>query len=366
MKSIAVALIIVACTAATALADGKMFWREKVPPKIPYQRALILYRDGTETLVLQSRYEIPKTGEKTKLGWVVPVPAVPEIASMPAETARHMFMYLSMNSRPRETRIGAMLFGALFLGVAGISLITLLLCLVSFVVPMPSWFKHNRGRLARYSMFGLLLCLLAGVLLPSLASARGSFGVDVITEQRVGIYDVRVVRSDDANGLISWLNTNSFSFAEQDAATFDSYVSKGWCFVVAIINPTAHQKEGEIVAEGLAAPLILRFPHASPIYPLALTGTGGYETEILIYFASERKMSAGGSLTLRYAGPMYDGNIKILSRAVEPGDFFGPDVMEYPYLCKFKDRLIPAQMNQDIVFRAAGDENPYREHVVKW
>jgi hypothetical protein len=124
MKWIVIALI-VACTTDTAFADGKMFWREKVPPKIPYQRALILYRDGTETLVLQSRYQIPKTGETTTLGWVVPVPAVPEIASMPADAARHMFTYLSMNSRPRVTRIAPMLLGTLFLGVAGISLITI-------------------------------------------------------------------------------------------------------------------------------------------------------------------------------------------------------------------------------------------------
>jgi hypothetical protein len=365
MKWIAIVLA-VACTTTTALADGKMFWREKVPPKIPYQRALILHRDGIETLVLQSRYEIPKTGEKATIGWVVPVPAVPEIASMPADSARYMFMYLSMNSRPRVTRIGPMLFGGLFLGVAGISLVTLLLCLVSFVVPMPSWFKRNRARLARYSTYGLLLCLLAGVLLPSLASARGSLGVDVIAEQRAGIYDVRVVRSDDTSGLISWLNTNAFSFAEQDAMAFDSYVSNGWCFVVAMINPTAEQKEGEIVAEGLAAPLILRFPHASPVYPLALTGTGGFETEILIYLAAAHKMSADGSMTLRYAGPMHSGNIKILSTAVEPGDFFGSAALEYPYLCKFKDRLTAAQMSHDIVFRAAGDEHPYREHVVKW
>ena len=40
--------------------------------------------------------------------------------------------------------------------------------------------------------------------------------------------------------------------------------------------------------------------------------------------------------------------------------------MEYPYLCKFKDRLTPAQMSQDIVFRAANDDEAYREHVVEW
>lgn len=60
-------------------------------------------------------------------------------------------------------------------------------------------------------------------------------------------------------------------------------------------------------------------------------------------------------MTLRFAGPMHDGNFKMLSTAAEPRDFFGSDAMEYPYLCKFKDRLTPAQMRHDIVFRKSGD-----------
>jgi hypothetical protein len=366
MKEIITAVLILAATTVELMADGKMFWREQIPPKIPYQRALILHRDGTETLVLQSRYEIPKTGERTTVGWVVPVPAVPEIASMPADVARGLFRYLSMVSRPRLTRIGPIVFGAVFLGVGGLSLITLLLCLVSFVVPMPVWFKQNRGKLARYSMWGLFLCCLVMVF-PSLAGASASLGVDMIAEQRVGIYDVRVVRSDDADALISWLNAHEFRFDDQDTAAFDSYVSQGWCFVVAVINPSNDQREQDIVAEGLAAPLILRFPIANPVYPVALTGTGGYETEILIYLASATKMICRERLTLRFAGPMHERNLeRVLAGTTEPANFFDPKGMDYPYLCKFKDRLTPAQMNRDIVFALDEDEAPYREHIVKW
>lgn len=363
MRWLAAALI-VACTTATALADGKMFWREKVPPSIPYQRALILYRDGTETLVLQSRYAIPEAGEKTTLGWVVPVPAVPEIASMPADKASRLFMFLSMSSRPRVTSISTMLLGYLFLAVFAIVSITSLLCIMSFVVPMPSWFKDKRGKAAGLSIICLFLW---GLLLPSLSSARGSPGVDVISEQCVGIYDVRVVRSDDSSELVSWLNSNSFTFSEQDATAFRSYVSNGWCFVVATINPTAEHKDDAIVTEGLAAPLVLRFQHASPVYPLALTSTGGHETEILIYLASAHKMSAGENMTLRYAGPWsLSAALSELYMAAEPKGFFAEDMMEYPFLCKFKANLLPDQMRKDLVFRRADDDAPYREHIVRW
>ncbi len=366
MKRIAVVIVILAATAAQSMADGKMFWREKIPPKIPYQRALILFDEGTETLILQSRYEIPEGDKKSSLGWVVPVPAEPELASMPADMARHMFMYLSMNSRPRVTRISPTVFGFLFLTVAGLSLLTLLLCLLSFFLPLPQRFKENRGRLARYSLWGLLICFVAAIIIPSFASARGSLGVDVIAEQRVGIYDVSVVRSDDAEDLISWLNQNDFKFGDEDTAVFDSYVSKGWCFVVAIINPSVGDDERRIVSEGLAAPLILRFPCANPIYPLALTGTGGFETEILIYLASSTKMTANDRLTLRFAGEMYERNLEMLSVDTDPEGFFDPEKMNYPYLCKFKDRLTPDEMRTDIIFSRAEDDKPYREHIIKW
>jgi hypothetical protein len=365
MRRLAVTALILALTAAQSMADGMMFWREEIPPKIPYQRALILFDKGTETLILQSRYEIPEGDGNSTLGWVVPVPAVPEVASMPADMAWGLFMYLSEYSRPRVTRIAPKVFAVLFVAVTGLSLLTLLVCLLFFVLPLPQRFKENRGRLARYSMWALLISFLIWSF--SFVAARGSLTVDVIAEQRVGIYDVSVVRSDHTEGLIGWLNKNNFKFGDRDRAAFDSYISKGWCFVVAIINPSTGEKEHRIVWEGLAAPLILRFPHTNPTYPVALTGTGGFETEILIYLASSIKMTANDRLTLRFAGEMRKGlSRELLSADIDPEGFFDPKKMNFHYLCKFKDRLTPDRMREDIIFSEAEDDKPYREHIVKW
>ena len=368
MRRIAVTALILASTAAQSMADGMMFWREEIPPKIPYQRALILFDKGTETLILQSRYEIPKGNGNSTLGWVVPVPAVPEVASMPADMAGDLFWYLSQYSQPRVTRIAPKVFAVLFVAVAGLSLLTLLVCLLSFVLPLPQRFKENRGRLARYSMWGLLISFPFIIIRSfSFAAAHGSLGVDVIAEQRVGIYDVSVVRSDNTEGLIGWLNKNDFKFGDRDRAAFDSYISKGWCFVVAIINPSTGEKEPRIALEGLAAPLILRFPHTNPTYPVTLTGTGGFETEIVIYLASSTKMTANDRLTLRFAGEMRKGlSRELLSVDIDPEGFFDPKKMNFPYLCKFKDRLTPDRMREDIIFSEAEDDKPYQEHIVKW
>ncbi|MFA6103684.1 MAG: DUF2330 domain-containing protein [Victivallaceae bacterium] len=364
--NISIFLLLLTMT-AQVMADGKMYWRESVPPKIPYQRALILFKDGTETLVLQSKYEIPKIETKASLGWVVPVPSEPQIASLPADLAKDIFGRLSMNSRPEVTLFGDIIVLVLLLGLVGLSVLTILFCHFSSVVPLPGWFMRNRSKLERLSLYSLLLCFIVGffffILLTPLSASPG---VDVIKEQRVGIYNVKVVKSANSDDLIAWLNKNEFKFGKEDKAGFDSYISRGWCFVVANIKPTQDQKEQEIVSEGLAAPLILRFFHIQPVYPVVLTGTGNHDTEILIYMATSSKMNCGDRLTLRFAGKIGENILNHLAMETEPKDFFKPQDLACSYLCKFRDVLPASKMTQDITFTPASDNTPYQEHIVKW
>jgi len=204
-------------------------------------------------------------------------------------------------------------------------------------------------------------------------SSGVSSGIRMINEHKVGIFDVKVVKSDSSKGLIAWLNENKFNFNASDKKVFDSYIKQGWHFVVANINPGKDQKEDEIVSEGLAAPLILRFATKQPIYPLALTGTGGFKTKILIYFLSDKKMTCGNRLKLRYANERKNNGsiLKQIVLGTEPIGFFDEKEFSeksglYRYLSKFRDTLAPAEMSQDIVFKPAKDNTPYREHIVKW
>ena len=50
MNRLRFAAILLLYFAGTSFADGKIFAREKVPPLIPYQRAIIIHKDGRETL----------------------------------------------------------------------------------------------------------------------------------------------------------------------------------------------------------------------------------------------------------------------------------------------------------------------------
>ena len=310
--------LVLVIPSTSSWADGKFYsfglgqfglGLEKVPPRIPYQRALLLFDGTRETLVLQSKYELPEQAAPTNFGWVVPVPSIPELASMDPERADVLFYFLGRRSAANTTEISTILLvGSVALILVG-SPLTLLLCLLSFFIPGMQFFRRYRAKLAFWAFLALLL-LAIPISVPNYLEAQSSTGVEVLKAQTVGVYDVQIIKSSQSDELIRWLNLNQFSFHDSDEQVFDDYLRRGWCFVVAKINPSAvGNNTPNIAFEGLAAPLIMRFPAKSPIYPLALTSTAGQDTQILLYVASQRKMKTDGRLRLLYAGERDSGGL---------------------------------------------------------
>ena len=60
------------------------------------------------------------------------------------------------------------------------------------------------------------------------------------------------------------------------------------------------------------------------------------------------------------------GRLDFLQYGVSPKDFFDSEALDYPCLCKFKGRLTPEEMSEDIDFAIEPDQTPYREHIVRW
>lgn len=56
-------------------ADGKIFpdIAYKIPPKIPSQKAIIVYKDGIEKLIIESSLD----GQGKEFAWIVPLPTKP-------------------------------------------------------------------------------------------------------------------------------------------------------------------------------------------------------------------------------------------------------------------------------------------------
>lgn len=346
-------VLVLAVISSVAHGDGKFFYREKVPVGVPYQRAVLMFENGKETLILQSKYKTAMAEGENSIAWVVPVPAVPELASMDAEEAKSMFFLLGFHSRPSVFPIMQI---AMSLSI--VALISFL-----FMRALIWLFTKRCKREAKPLAMGtirIIIGLIIGLLLLSiLMPSLGIKGVDVLKAETVGIYDVKVIRGDDAGAVTGWLKDNGFGFEERDSKVFDQYVKKGWCFVTAKINKEVDPGSKEAVSEGLAAPLILRFDSKEAIYPMALTGTTGENTEVLLYTFSDHKMECEERLKLAFFGETRGSFLK-----TEPDEFFHDAKTKLWQMCKFKGTLNPNQMEEDIVFKQAKDDKPYRE--IRW
>jgi hypothetical protein len=51
---------------------------------------------------------------------------------------------------------------------------------------------------------------------------------------------------------------------------------------------------------------------------------------------------------------------------IEPKDFFTGIDMNCGYMCKFRGKLSAAQMKDDLIFKKAPDNEPYRKRIIKW
>jgi hypothetical protein len=345
-------------SAAPLLADGKMYAREKVSTTIPYQRALILFDQGQQTLVLQSHYRIPggTTGSDHPLGWVVPVPAPPDFATMPAQYADWLFHDLDMLAAPDVTLWRNHAIIGLFVG--------------SIVIALGSqflWFlaraAGKRSTLRRVSLASVIVAFATFLSAPMvIRQSKGPGGVEVIKSGKAGIYDVSVLKSETPGELIAWFNRNGFNFSPEDSESIRSHLKRNWCFVVARINPGLATRGGKLID-----PLILHFPTPHPVYPTALTATSGSPTEILIYLMANDPMTTDSALVTKFRGAVQNPQV-LLTRflALDPVDFVERMPLELKHLHKFKATLTPAQMETDIGFRADPAACPYREHIKHW
>jgi hypothetical protein len=366
------AVLLVIC--GQAVADGKFYYvPDRDVPAIPHQRAFILYLGGEETLFLQSKYKVEDSIEGKSLGWVVPVPAEPELASMDPKFAYNIFQSLAWNSMPDVTVQSKVLKEKLIIISFFLTLALLIFSIIarifcySYCVSHPLFAqKHKMGmvivRILPYFSFALVFYSIAA---PNLMRSRLMAGVDILQEERVGVYDAKVIKSDSSEALVAWLNEGGFHFEEKDVKVFDDYVKNGWCFVVA--NLAQNTASREISYEGLAAPLILRFPCEKPIYPLALTGTGGYNTEVLVYLASEEYLKCDEArLELKFAGKFHSSTVNDHFRSCEPEEFFKYDMPPNLNLTKYKGILTPEQMSTDLSFTPTNEDISYQEHITVW
>lgn len=247
-------------------ADGKVFAPGPAKVAIPDQDALIVWRDGVQTLAIETRF----IGPGHDFAWVVPLPAKPEIS--PGTTG--MFPTLRALCSPYVQNKTSGVW-ALFLWVS-----------IGLLIAMT-----GKSVLVRAAAVMLTLALGVLVLLPSLGSVRGGFtpgpAVDELDRKVIGSFDVATVGSADAAALVDWLKQNGFTVSTAAEPVIADYVARGWVFSAAKLR-----REKDTDATSTPHPLVFTFPAKEPVYPLRLTAVDNGDLDVALYVCGPSRASA--------------------------------------------------------------------------
>lgn len=262
MQRIASCLLLLFLPVA-ALADGKVMPPVAYPARItiPDQRALICYTNGTERLVIETRF----TGPGTNFAWVVPLPGQPVIEQATTglfPTLGYLFRPQIVHNVPRY-----------YLGILIFTGIIALLRLA----------KKSAIDIVIYALLTFVFLFLAGALLPVAGSTRkasaiSSEAVSILDRKIVGVFEITTIASPDAKALQAWLLENGFAAPTNAEPVIESYIKDGWMFVAAKVRRDRPDSE-----TSTPHPLSFTFKTDKPVYPLRLTGVDNGPLSVELY-----------------------------------------------------------------------------------
>ncbi len=356
-KRSCLAFIAALALSAATWADGK-YWPEPAypeTPKMPFQRALIAFDNGVETLVVESSFESASPG----VGWVLPLPAEPTklVAADPG-----MLTSLSMSLRPEirhdlhDERVLALLLTVLIAPYA----------LVVMLIRNPA---TRISAIINVAVIDLWLLFL----LSALTTAESSTGpgateeaATVASSQRVGNYDVSVLRAKTPEVLATWLTANGFQpLATGETKVVEDYIADGWCFVCAKLA----RKEG---GAATPHPIAATFAAQAPVYPMRLTALADSTLRVEIFVAA-RKMAQANSFRCVAAdafaktvealpeerAPFYEGSrTGLIIGSPDAGGFLWGRCV----VTKLTAELAPTDMTRDVEIGLV-DLRPHRDTV---
>lgn len=269
---LAFAFVVCVCGVDSAFADGKFFRQLKVTdePGIQAQRAVVVYKDGTETLIVQSDV----TGGGTSYGWLLPLPAEPtSVAPCHASSLHALGNVMEPEAAEHSPRFVLLSFGGMLIVVA--------VCLDHLYCNARPNTRISRVNVALLML--LVVLLLVSFALPSLVSTGAlPEEVAVLQTMKAGVYDVAIIKGKTAEGVETWLKTNGFASPPSATKVIQEYVADGWCFLAAKISAEAR---------GTAThhPLKVTFPAARAVYPMKLTGSDGEPVQLDLFVVADRR-----------------------------------------------------------------------------
>jgi hypothetical protein len=196
-------------------------------------------------------------------------------------------------------------------------------------------------------------------MMPGMGSMPGGRGigvgvklstVEVIKQERIGIYDTVILKATVAQDLQNWLNDNGYHISEKAIPVISDYLKRGWIFTAIRVNLQSAKTGWNGQQEGLLEPLSFTFNSPSPVYPLKISSLNAGSSEILLYVVAE-KCVLSGILDTEVADHYY--NLVPSAESVVDEDFMMGGAMT-----KLRGKLESKDMTQDLVFRYTDSRVP--------
>lgn len=261
---------------------------------MPTQKAIIVYdeQNGHQDLILS----IKLFSQSSEIAWIVPTPSRPFVSTASAE----WFSHLSDLTQPEiKERFDP------------------------FIIPMMG------------------------------GAASKDAGVELISREQVGVYDVSVLSAEKPDALIEWLNENGYAFPQEGQSILDAYVQEGWYFVATRVTPGQ-----DALVNGDVQPLWLSFDAQQPVYPMRLTFLIGQSIDLLLYVLSDHRVEIeGDEFATEFAG-------QLTLEPVSSKESDLADILTYRpyYVTKLRSEYY-AQPDQDLYFHRAANDESYRRIV---
>lgn len=264
------ACAILCCTAGFTFANGVYMPPIATPamPSIPSQRAMIIFRDGSETLIVESTFQSPASD----VAWILPVPAAPTkiepaAPALLGSVVSAMSPAITSNAHHWLTGSAWLLLISIFSGLniyrIGINL-TSLLQIFAFI---------------------FFTALFQALLLAS--PNRSESSLAVVESRRIGNYEVKSFQGSDLSALEAWLTQNNLRpLAAEHHAVFLQYLKEGWTLLA------AHLRRDDPSEPATPHPLAVTFPAKNAIFPMRATQLAGSETAVDLVIVNDRQASA--------------------------------------------------------------------------
>lgn len=295
-------LVLLAFTASTAYACGcGIYVPREGDVSVAQERAVVRWDGAREDIVMS----LGVLGESQEAAIILPVPARAEVKLAPAE----IFDELAEMTKPRVEEQIEWVFG-LGYGVGA---------------------------------------------MPEVVGGAPT-GVNVLSRQNIGPFDVANLAATDTDALKTWLDENEFQLDAGVMELMQPYVDENWTFVAVRLRPEhAGQELG-----GDLAPLWISFDSAELVYPMRASANADISQTLYLYILADHrveKQNSFGASRVAYADWVEPANVSNSALA--------PLVTRKVFLTKFVDTVNPAQVNDDFKFTIALQDTTFREVTIR-